>query len=199
MGFAKFLIVFWSKIFQTFNSPDTFSSDNSWNLIMNENATVSRRGFLNWLILAWATFTLALGGVLSALGRFMFPNVLYEPPSKFKVGTPTDFIIGQVNETYKESHAVWIVRELGGMYVLSTVCTHLGCTPNWLENEQKFKCPCHGSGFRKTGIHFEGPAPRPLERFKIALSDDGQVLIDKSRKFQWEKGQWTDPDAYLPL
>ena len=72
-------------------------------------------------------------------------------------------------------------------------------SPNWLANDEKFKCPCHGSGFYKSGINFEGPAPRPLERARIALADDGQVLIDKGRKFQYEKGQWEDPDSYLTL
>ena len=61
----------------------------------------------------------------------------------------------------------------------STICTHLGCTPNWLEAENKFKCPCHGSGFYMSGINFEGPAPRPLERVTVSLADDGQVLVDK--------------------
>jgi cytochrome b6-f complex iron-sulfur subunit len=86
-----------------------------------------------------------------------------------------------------------------GIYALSTVCTHLGCTPNWLEAEQKFKCPCHGSGYYKSGINFEGPTPRPLERFAISLADDGQILVDKSRKFQYEKGEWDNPASFLKL
>ena len=68
---------------------------------------------------------------------------------------------------------------------------------HWLKNESKFKCPCHGSGFRKTGINFEGPAPRPLERFRISLANDGQILIDKTKKYAYEKGQWSDPESYL--
>src|SRR5207248_1042059 len=75
--------------------------------------------------------------------------------------------------------------------------THLGCTPNYLSAENKFKCPCHGSGFRTTGVNFEGPAPRPLERTRIVLAEDGQILVDKSRHFQRELGQWTDPEAFL--
>ena len=94
---------------------------------------------------------------------------------------------------------VWIVRNEEGIYALSTVCTHLGCTPNWLEVEQKYKCPCHGSGFRKTGINFEGPAPRPLERFAISLAGDGQILVDKTKSFKWEKGEWETEDSFLKI
>ena len=85
------------------------------------------------------------------------------------------------------------------MYALSTVCTHLGCTPNWLGSERKFKCPCHGSGFRASGINFEGPAPRPLERHKIVLAEDGQLLIDKGKLFRQEKDEWNKPEAFLYL
>jgi cytochrome b6-f complex iron-sulfur subunit len=75
----------------------------------------------------------------------------------------------------------------------------LGCTPNWLEAEQKFKCPCHGSGFYMDGVNFEGPAPRPLERYAIHLAADGQIEIDKSKTFQEEMGQWTDPSCFIPV
>ena len=127
----------------------------------------------------------------------MFPNVLFEPKTSFKAGPPDDYEIGKVDERWKEKYGVWIVRTAEGLYALSVICTHLGCTPNWLDNEQKFKCPCHGSGFYKSGINFEGPAPRPLERFRISLADDGQILIDKSKKFQQEKGEWNNSESFL--
>ena len=85
------------------------------------------------------------------------------------------------------------------MYALKAVCTHLGCTPNWLSTEEKFKCPCHGSGFYASGINFEGPAPRPLERVRISLADDGQILIDQTQIFQQEKGQWSNPESFLVI
>ncbi|CUS93988.1 ubiquinol-cytochrome c reductase iron-sulfur subunit [Candidatus Kryptonium thompsonii] len=93
---------------------------------------------------------------------------------------------------------MWIVREEDGFYALLAVCTHLGCTPRWLSSENKFKCPCHGSGFRKSGINFEGPAPRPLERVKITLAEDGQILIDKGITYRYEKGEWGKPGSFLP-
>jgi cytochrome b6-f complex iron-sulfur subunit len=148
-----------------------------------------------------------LGGV-SALWtlltvKFMFPNVLREPPSKFKVGFPDAFPPGQVQEKFKAQYGIWIVNtEYNGqpeIFALKSVCTHLGCTPNWLEAEQKFKCPCHGSGFYKDGINFEGPAPRPLERYAIRRADDGQIEVDKSRTFQEEMGAWSDPSSYIQV
>jgi cytochrome b6-f complex iron-sulfur subunit len=159
---------------------------------------MTRREF-NWLALAWSFFAASAGAGLTAMGRFMFPNVLTEPPSSFKVGFPADFAVGAVDERFKEKFRVWVVRNEEGMYALSAICTHLGCTPNWLSAENKFKCPCHGSGFYMSGINFEGPAPRPLERVKIALADDGQVLIDKGRLFKQEAGQWNDPESFLSL
>jgi cytochrome b6-f complex iron-sulfur subunit len=163
---------------------------------------LSRRA---WIGLAWGAFTAASATALAATGRFMFPNVLNEPPQQFKIGFPTEYGMG-VDERWKESFGVWVVRTpsdmvhgASGFFALISVCTHLGCTPNWLLAEAKFKCPCHGSGFRPTGINFEGPAPRPLERARIVLAEDGQILVDKSRKFQYELGQWIDPEAFLKL
>jgi cytochrome b6-f complex iron-sulfur subunit len=167
---------------------------------------VPRRSFLSWVTLAWVAFTASMLASLTATARFMFPNVLFEPPPTFKAGFPNEIQAGQVDERFKQRFAVWLVRtafdEWGkapGIYALSTVCTHLGCTPNWLEAEQKFKCPCHGSGYYKTGVNFEGPTPRPLERYAITLADDGQILVDKSRKFQEEKGEWDNPAAFLKV
>lgn len=161
-------------------------------------ASPARRQFMiNWLKLAWVAFAAATAIALSTCLRFMFPNVLFEPKMSFKVGKPEDYEVGVVDTRWKEKYSIWLVRTTEMMYVLSTVCTHLGCTPNWLDNEKKFKCPCHGSGFYQTGINFEGPAPRPLERFAISLADDGQVLVDKSYKFQYEKGEWNNPASFL--
>jgi cytochrome b6-f complex iron-sulfur subunit len=171
-----------------------------------KTAAPTRRSFLSWMTLAWAAFTASMLAAATATGRFMFPNVLFEPPPTFKAGFPSEIQVGQVDERFKQKFAVWLVRtaydqyaNASGIFALSTVCTHLGCTPNWLEGEQKFKCPCHGSGYYKTGVNFEGPTPRPLERYAITLADDGQILVDKSRKFQQEKGEWNNPAAFLKL
>ena len=160
---------------------------------------LDRKSFLSWLSIGWLAFAGATGGFITAMIRFLFPNVLFEPPQSFKIGFPDEFTKGMVDTRFKKKHAVWVVRDDKSIYALSTVCTHLGCTPNWLLTEGKFKCPCHGSGFRMTGINFEGPAPRPLERYKVSLSNDGQILVDKTKSFKWEKGEWENSESFLTV
>ena len=152
--------------------------------------------------MAWTALTAACGAMVLGLARFMFPNTLVEPPMTFKIGPPSDYPPESVSTKFKAERGIWIVRST--MYngqdqivAISTVCTHLGCTPNWLEGEQKFKCPCHGSGFYKSGVNFEGPAPRPLERHGLQLAPDGMLEVDKSKKFQEELGQWEDGTSFV--
>jgi cytochrome b6-f complex iron-sulfur subunit len=139
----------------------------------------------------------------AATTRFMFPNALKEPPPKFKVGYPVDYPPGYVATNYKEKYGVWVVhgmyRGKPQIYALRTVCTHLGCITIWQGNEKRFKCPCHGSAFYMDGINYEGPAPRPLERYAIRIADDGQLEVDKSTMYQEELGQWNDPASYVPV
>lgn len=167
----------------------------------------SRRSALLQLVttpfaLAWIVLSATGGAWVLMLARFMFPNVLVEPPSRFKIGSPSDYPPGTVSTKWTAARGIWVVhtdqykgRDL--IYALASVCTHLGCTPSWLEGEQKFKCPCHGSGFYITGVNFEGPAPRPLERVGLRLAPDGMLEVDKSLKFQEEKGQWDDGKSYV--
>lgn len=150
------------------------------------------------IAVAWAAFTGAMVAQLLGTTRFLFPNVLSEPPNKVKAGEPKDYEEGKVLDTLKDRN-MWVIKYQGKIYALSTTCTHLGCTPNWLEADKKFKCPCHGSGFYITGVNFEGPAPRPLERWALSIGDDGQIVVDKSRKFQKELGQWDNPDSFIKV
>ena len=159
--------------------------------------------FGSFLGLGFAALGAAGGLWALATGRLMMPNVLTEPASRFKVGFPGDYPPGYVQTKFKQKHGVFVIhgtdRGKGHIYALKTVCTHLGCIVLWQENEQKFKCPCHGSGFSRDGINLEGPAPRPLERYAIRIADDGQLEVDKSKLFQEELGQWDDPASHVSV
>jgi cytochrome b6-f complex iron-sulfur subunit len=161
------------------------------------NVWMIRRDFLS--LAGWGAFITFLGTVVIASIRFLFPRVSFEPSPIFKAGLPDEYLVDTVNTKWVKDYRVFIVREEKGLYALSAICTHLGCTARWLEFEKKFKCPCHGSGFTSDGINFEGPAPRPLERYKIALDADGQIEVDRSIKFLYARGEWDKPGAFLKM
>ena len=154
----------------------------------------SRRDFFTRL--GWGGFGIFTGFSLLAFLRSAFPRVLFQPPATFKAGLPSDYAVGEVSEKYKQEFRVWIVRQEEGLYAVFAKCTHLGCTPRWLAAENKFKCPCHGSGFYKSGLNFEGPAPRPLDRLKVTVGEDGQLVVDKSKILRMEAG--TEPEEQHP-
>jgi cytochrome b6-f complex iron-sulfur subunit len=132
--------------------------------------------------------------------RFFFPRTLFEPSSTFRIGAPSDFALG-VDERFKQARRIWVVRTPERMFVLYAKCTHLGCTPNWVETESKFKCPCHGSGYDVEGRNFEGPAPRPMDRAHVELDAEGQIVVDVGRLYACPAGGKcefdTNPDSYL--
>jgi len=133
--------------------------------------------------------------------RYFFPRVLFEPNTVFRIGYPSDFGYG-VDTKYQKDYRIWVVRNTEGLFVIYARCTHLGCTPDWKPSENKFKCPCHGSGYDSEGINFEGPAPRPMDRAKVELDAEGQIVVDTSVLYDWPKGgrsHFHDPGAFLPL
>ncbi len=127
---------------------------------------------------------------VGAAGRAFFPNVLYEPPSRFKLKRPDDYPDGY---TFDDGNRLFVIKQGPSFHVISAICTHLGCTVQWKDTE--FDCPCHGSRFRPDGTVISGPAPRPLEWFLTALSPDGFLQIDSgvevARGFQLVVGKGT--------
>ena len=170
---------------------ETPVNEKSRNVELIENP--SRRGFLK---------TLGVGAILAALGgqfylmlRSLLPNVLYEPPQKFKVGTVDKFTDGG---TFLEEKRLFIFRQQNTFHAVSASCTHLGCTVKMvklnqpkrvnaggkeIDEQHEFHCPCHGSKYYGDGTNYAGPAPRPLDYFKLEVSpDDGQLIVDMADK-----------------
>jgi len=150
--------------------------------------------------LAWAAIAAFLTAWLLAFFRFFLPRTLFEPATSFKIGYPEEYGLG-VDTKFQQKYRIWVDRTPDRIFVIYARCTHLGCTPDWKPSENKFKCPCHGSGYDSEGINFEGPAPRPMDRAHIEKAPDGQILVDVSKLYQWPKGQpsqFNDDGAYLP-
>lgn len=142
---------------------------------MAEPAQVSRRDFFNEV--AVGALGVATVGATIVTIKYLSPNVLFEPPTRFRVGTPDDFPVDSV--TYFQDQKVYIVRTKNGDFFAETaVCTHLGCITQWNPEANQIQCPCHGSKFNRNGLVEHGPAPRPLPHFALRLMPDGTLLVD---------------------
>jgi len=165
-----------------------------------DDPEVPRRSIISAAGVGW----IALGSGITlgtlATGRFMVPNVLDEPDPTVragKVGTYIDLPVGTVTETFRGQH-IWIVRLDKRIVAVTTTCTHLGCPTHFDADDRTFKCPCHGSRFRIDGTNIDGPAPRALDRLKIR-NENGFIIVDRSRTFRKEKGQWSDPQSFVAV
>ncbi len=136
---------------------------------------LSRRDFFNEAALG----ALGIAGLGAAMVtyRYLSPNVLFEPATAFRVGSPDLFPLNSV--TYVQEQQVYIVRLKEGFYAVSAVCTHLGCITQWKPEAEMIACPCHGSKFKSDGTKIEGPAPSALPHFAITLTADGELRVDK--------------------
>ncbi|HKZ79262.1 MAG TPA: ubiquinol-cytochrome c reductase iron-sulfur subunit [Pyrinomonadaceae bacterium] len=157
--------------------------------ILSERAQPSRRKFLARLGIG-ATL-LAIGGQTYAFIRSLVPNVLYEDPQRFKVGTIDQFGEGA---KFIEDKRVFVFRQKNTFHCISAACTHLGCTVKMqrvnqpkkvvvrgreIDDQVEFACPCHGSKYYSDGTNYTGPAPRPLAHYKLELApEDGQLVVD---------------------
>jgi cytochrome b6-f complex iron-sulfur subunit len=134
--------------------------------------------------LVWYAVAAFIVANLVVIARFFFPRTLFEPRTRFRVGYPADYGFG-VDTKWQAEQRIWVCRNAEGVFVILAVCPHLGCTPDWKPSENKFKCPCHGSGYDAEGINFEGPAPRPMDRCHVELDPEGQIVVDKARIYQY--------------
>ena len=148
----------------------------------NEERASSRRKFL--LALGWGSLVASCAVAAFGFVRSLVPDVLFEPPSRFKADKPQDYLEGIVKLIPEEK--VFIDRDANGIFAVSARCTHLGCLVDWSEDDNGYQCPCHGARFHRDGTNYAGPAPRPLPHFEVTLAKDGRLLIDKNSQVSKE-------------
>jgi cytochrome b6-f complex iron-sulfur subunit len=151
--------------------------------------------------IVWASIVGFLTTCFLMFLRFFLPRSILEPSSRFSVGFPSDYALG-VDTKWQQQYRIWVDKTSDRVFVIYARCTHLGCTPDWKASENKFKCPCHGSGYDSEGINFEGPAPRPMDRAHVELDAEGQIVVDIGKLYKWPKGEkneFNDPGAFIPL
>ena len=150
----------------------------------------------------WACVWGYLGVNFLMFLRFFFPRALFEPKTIFSIGYPSDFTLG-VETKFQKDYRIWVVRNPSRIFVIYARCTHLGCTPDWKQSENKFKCPCHGSGYDSEGVNFEGPAPRPMDRCHVEVDATGQIVVDTNRLYVRDlkagRDEFSRPEAFIEV
>lgn len=162
---------------------------------------VSRREFFRRsLVSSLVVFGAQFGGATLA---FLWPNLKGGFGSVINAGKLED-IKGAIADTeqpvYSGSGRFYIVRYDGrptenvdyealgvtaqGIMPLYQRCPHLGCRVPFCQQSQWFECPCHGSKYNTAGEYKLGPAPRGMDRFKVTVTDAGDVLVDTSEVIQ---------------
>ena len=137
---------------------------------------VTRRNFL--LKVGLGSVAVAGLGTTVFAYQYLSPNVLYEPSPTVNAGKPDQYPLDSV--TLDPQTGIFVVHAAEGFYALSATCTHLGCLTAYKPELGIIACPCHGSKFHKDGTKIEGPAPKPLPWLRMWLSDDGELMVDRS-------------------
>ena len=116
----------------------------------------------------------------------------FEPEDLYEVGNIKDFEPGRIYPFTSGKFYIYKFDD-GGVIAISYRCTHLGCTINFSESDDKFICPCHASAFNIKGEVLSPPATRPLDNFPVYIKN-GIVKVDinhpKKRK-RFERSQLT--------
>src|SRR5487761_418001 len=160
---------------------------------MRARAETTRRQFLMIMGGLAAAGASLLGGI--KVLSFMFPQASSNAPALFKTSFSFNQLTGgvvngkavtPVNVLSETDKRVTVVLDDAGIYAVLLICTHLGCTPNYVsdvvtgsgvsplvadargvrtQSQQTPNgrgCPCHGSRCVVDSSSFCGPAPRPM-------------------------------------
>jgi len=160
---------------------------------MSGSNRISRRDFMK-------VTTGAIGGIITAAIGVPVIGYMIDPAlqaggkeawipvgklDKIPVGTPTPFSFTRTKvngwERTGTSYGGFVIRKSEDpkdIAILSSHCTHLGCSVNWKEDAQEFVCPCHDAKFSKEGKVLDGPPPKPLNQYTdFKVDNDGNLLI----------------------
>jgi nitrite reductase/ring-hydroxylating ferredoxin subunit len=154
---------------------------------MNENGTaiparsrldpepLPRRDFLG-LAAMWSAIVTVTFGMLGAM-RLPRAAVVPSPSRKVRVTLPPGMAPNQ--PYFPAGRPIAVFRDAeGGVYAVSTVCTHLGCIVK--SEAGGFDCPCHGSRFALDGSVIKGPAPKALPWLSVVAAGGDTFIIDES-------------------
>jgi menaquinol-cytochrome c reductase iron-sulfur subunit len=144
---------------------------------------LARLGVAAGSLIAIMTGLPVIGYILLPVSRKMHRQwVSVGPADRFSVGDTV--LVSFENPSARPWAGVtgktgaW-VRRVGDSNFIAFVlnCSHLGCPVRWGASPKLFMCPCHGSVYYEDGTVAAGPAPFPLQRFRVRVRG-GQVELE---------------------
>jgi cytochrome b6-f complex iron-sulfur subunit len=142
----------------------------------SKSSDFDRRAF--FVKLGLGSLSVAAAGTAVFAYQFLSPNVLFEPSPIVNAGKPERYPLDSV--TLDVNSGIYLIHASEGFFSIGAVCTHLGCLTVWKPELGIIACPCHGSKFKRNGEKIEGPAPRPLPWYRVWLSEEGDLMVDRS-------------------
>ncbi len=135
-----------------------------------EPCSTGRRRFCALSCAAAALIALPLGAGSNPPGQNQNPR---------RVTSDTRASLGQkAIKDYRKEGGFFLIAEAAGIYAVTSICTHHGCTVH-LEENKSFACPCHDSEYDLQGNVLQGPAKLPLKHFEVTeLSPGGPLVVD---------------------
>ena len=146
----------------------------------------SRRTFLGMLTSSALATAVVGTGVTSV--RFLWPEVLFEQETRFRIGKLDSIPEGTVLVLPEQK--AYVVHADAGLFAMSATCTHLGCLTQYERDNNRIFCPCHGSRYDVAGNVTNGPAPKALSRLALTV-ENGVLVLDV--------GQVVSPDAVVKV
>ncbi len=156
----------------------------------------------------WVLGVAVLVFVVGTIGAFISSrigsNALSDGSEMIKVGLPTEFELNSVVEVSEASQPFWVVRStaydgLDTIYALQGTCSGSGGLALWSPEMQTFQCERTASRYAISGLLVEGQGDGAMTRFRVVLTEDGQVAVDPSQTFLEELGEWTNPQSFIRI
>ena len=102
------------------------------------------------------------------------PDLVTACKTAFNAGPATALVVGQAK--FFACPKVFVMRDDAGIYALTAICTHMGCTVEFMTTD--FQCPCHMSAYNLNGAVISPPAMLPLQHFACSFDGSGNILVD---------------------
>ena len=169
---------------------------------------MKRRDFLIWLPISITSFIVIVGNLLNKLWSYILgPKLTTEQEAKLikkriqnleqivsleklreeRLLKNKIFICNSQDLKKKEGisfvdfnlkPALAFLGKDGKPILVSSVCTHLGCTVQSRLNKGRLLCPCHISYFElETGRPLEGPAKLPLPMISFVVENEKVYIV----------------------